>query len=151
MTWTLHLPIDLKSKNGAELAKGARARAGIYAAARNRYARALRFVAAKVGVAPLALFPAGAMESTPVPFRRVTIARLMGKRQRPFDDDGLIAGAACFRDAMQRDRFGKNGRYIPGAGLVWDDSAKWSEWRYLQRKSDDGRPGVLVVVEDVAR
>ena len=153
--WELHPPIDLKSKNRSELNRGGRARFGMYARERDGYARTLRTVALQARVAPLALFAPGHViasppAAAPVPFRRVTVVRLMGTRQRAFDDDGFIGGAAAFRDACQRERYHR-GRYVPGAGLVWDDSATWSEWHYEQRKSDDGRPGVLVVVEDVAR
>lgn len=153
--WTLHLPIDLQSKNRAEFAQGRRAIAGIYAAQRNRYAAALFLAARTAKVAPLARFCSDPFRSSPpetaaVPFRRVTVVRLMGARQRAFDDDGFIAGAACLRDACQRERYGRGGRYIPGAGLVWDDSAKWSEWSYAQRKSDDGKPGVLLIVSDAS-
>jgi hypothetical protein len=155
MMWTLHLPIDLKSKNRSELNRGARAMAGIYASQRNRYALALWNAATVAGITPLARFIGTYtgkpnMETTPVPFRAVTVVRLMGERQRPFDDDGFIAGCAAFRDACQRERHHR-GRYVRGAGLVWDDSAKWSSWHYEQRKSDDGKPGVEVRVEEVGQ
>lgn len=152
MTWTLHLPFDLKSKNRAEFAQGKRAVAGMYKRLRNAQTATLLMVAQSAGI-PLARFVGQyngdpKTEAARVPFRRVTIVRLWGKGCRAYDDDGFIAGCASLRDACQRERHHR-GKYMPGAGIVWDDSAKWSEWRYEQRKSEDGKPGALLIVEDV--
>lgn len=94
--------------------------------------------------------------------RRVTIVRLMGRGQRAFDDDNIAAACKGLRDAMQRPRtYGKRMKFggrtsglvvqvpIAGAGIVWDDSCRWSEWRYAQERAADGRPGVRVTVEDI--
>lgn len=37
---------------------------------------------------------------------------------------------------------------MKGAGLVWDDSARWSAFEYAQERSTDGRPGVRVTIID---
>ena len=150
--WEFTLPIDLKSKNRAELNRGPRAAAGIYKTLRNRHAWMLWTAAQEAGIEPLARFVGEYhgkpdIDTTPVPFRRVRIVRLMGKGQRPFDDDGFIAGCAALRDAMQRERHHR-GKYIRGAGIVWDDSARWAAFEYEQRKSPDGRPGVMIVITE---
>ena len=148
--WELFLPVDLSSKNRAELARGGRARFGAYKRIRDKYAWTVKAICRQrhPDMERAMLYPfSGATDAVSVPFRRVTIVRLMGKRQRPFDDDGLVSGAAVLRDACQRERY-HAGRFILGAGIVWDDSAKWSEWKYEQRKSDDGKPGVLMIVEE---
>lgn len=155
--WTFTLPIDLSSANlrivnGKDRVAGAK-----YRRARDHAADMCFWRAKQLGMA-LHLFPGAdlALDDSARTRRRVTIVRLMGKRQRAFDDDGMVAACKGLRDAMQRPRtYGKRvGAHvvqvpIAGAGIVWDDSAKWSEWRYAQERSADGRPGVRVEVENI--
>jgi hypothetical protein len=142
--WTLHLPIDLPSANrhgGAATNARHAANAAMYRRQRDGYVSALSMLARYTGV------PVNVER-----FRSVTITRLWGKGCRAWDDDNMVAACKGLRDAMQRSRTTtRKGaqRRIPGAGLVWDDSAKWSSWHYEQRKSDDGKPGVEVRVEEV--
>lgn len=153
--WCLHLPIDLPSANN-RLVNGrdpvSRAR---YKRARDGYAAAVRGEAQRLGIPIVA---SRAVWSTvdplslvytldALPFRVVRIVRLMGKRQRPFEDDDFIGGAKGFRDACQRDRI-QNGKLVAGAGLVWDDSPRHSEWTYAQERAPDERPGVRLEIAD---
>lgn len=149
MTWTLHLPIDLPSANrhgGAATNARHAANAAMYRRQRSQYVTALIVAATNAGIPRLPITDA-------VGRRRVTIVRLWGKGCRAWDSDNLVAACKGLRDAMQASREQWRGntlvRVTPGAGLVRDDSAKWSEWHYEQRKSDDGRPGVLLIVEEV--
>lgn len=139
MTWTLHLPIDLPSANrhGGAATNARHAATGAqYRRQRESYALALRYAAHAAGISP---------PTTP---RTVTIVRLWAKGCRAWDDDNMVAACKGLRDAMQSSRV-RGGKTILGAGIVVDDSAKWSAWRYAQRKSPDGRPGVEVTVEEI--
>lgn len=154
MKWTLHLPIDLPSAN-AHIVNGRDRRVGaIYAKLRNGWAAALKMEALAQGV-PLATSRAiweGGLRLEPVTvvgFRTVEIVRLMSAKQREMDDDGLSGGAKGFRDAMQAERVHR-GKLVPGAGIVRDDSKRWSRWIYAQERATDGRPGVRVTITEGA-
>lgn len=141
MTWTFSLPIDLPSAN-AHVVNGKHAvTAAIYRTQRDRWAWWAE-VAARGQGCPLFT------ERSDPRRRRVTIVRLLGARQRDYDDDNLIAACKGLRDAMQRPRVSR-GRRIPGAAIVVDDSARWSTWSYAQERAADGRPGVRVTIEDI--
>lgn len=153
MNWTFTLPIDLPSKNGVPSNRHARARL------RNGWAHRLENAAREVGI-PLASKQPAPRGVDPVcvrvPRRHVTIIRMMAAKQRPYDTgDGLQGGASLFRDAMQVTRYRwRKGvampiGVVPGAGIVWDDSAAWSEWAYEQRRAPDGKAFVVVEVRDV--
>jgi hypothetical protein len=167
--WTMRLPIDLPSANrhgGAATNARHAANAAQYRRQRATYVTELIAAASQVGLSryPHTIYPnvaamcpsghvaeqAEAMALLGV--RHVTLTRLWGKGCRAWDSDNLVAACKGLRDAMQVARFRhvkRGGHVIPGAGLVWDDSAKWSAWHYEQRKSDDGKPGVEVRVEEV--
>ena len=152
MRWTLTLPIDLPSKNGVPRNRHA------YKRQRDRYAATVRAVAIAAGM-PLAIrepHEKGKGPPSNVPRRAVTITRLWGAGQRAYDaGDGLEGGAVMLRDAMQatRYRWRKTVAWpvglVPGAGIVWDDSPKWSMWSYSQRKAEDGKARVVVEVRDI--
>lgn len=144
MTWSFVLPIDLPSAN-AHVVNGRHAvSAAIYRAQRDKWAWWSGVAARGQGVPLLKIGPGFA---SPVR-RRVTITRLLRVRQRDYDDDNLVAACKALRDAMQHPR-NVRGKYIPGAAIVIDDSAKWSEWRYAQERAPDGRPAVRVEIEDI--
>jgi hypothetical protein len=81
--------------------------------------------------------------------RLVTITRLMGKGQRPFDYDNLVAGAKPVVDAMKPPA-NRRGRRTDGASLIVDDGPAYVRVTYEQERSADGRPGTLITVEDVS-
>lgn len=161
MTWTLHLPIDLPSANrhgGASTNARHAANAAQYRRQRQSYVNALVSMSAQVGMPCYRRVfysragEAGIIEAERPPVRAIRIVRLWGKGCRAWDDDNMVAACKGIRDACQVARYryvARGGHVIPGAGLVWDDSAKWSAWTYEQRKSEDGQPGVLLIVEDV--
>ncbi len=161
MTWTFTLPFDLKSKNRTAQSSAAQGR--IYKARRDEFAHALKVYADAAGIPRYReVVPIGGNDAAraawPWPFRTITITRLMGKGQRPFDS--LAGGCAeALRDACQRAYMKRNVTtvrgvkrdrvaLIAGAGLVWDDSAKWSAWHYAQEKAPDGKPGVRVTIAE---
>lgn len=152
MTWTLHLPIDLPSANrngGAATNARHAANAAMYRRQRAQYVSALAAAMREAGIGSVNLL----IDAFDCPRRRVTVVRLWGKGCRAWDDDNLVAACKGLRDACQRARTVTRMGIpviVPGAGLVWDDSAKWSEWSYAQRKSDDGKPGVLLIVSDAS-
>lgn len=149
--WVLAVPIDLPSKNG--IPRHVHARKDL----RNRWASMLSAAARQVGI-PLATRAPhlrGEGPAPSVPFRAVTITRLMGNGQRRYDDhDGMEGGAVMLRDAMQATRYRwRKGvampiGVVPGAGIVWDDSAKWSAWTYAQERASDGVARVRIEVSE---
>ena len=148
MTWTLHLPIDLPSANrhgGAATNARHAANAAMYRRQRATWALLISRAMLAAGIPPVAVAPCR---------RAVTITRLWAKGCREWDDDNMSAACKGLRDAMQAARTTtRKGqvRAIPGAWLVVDDSKKWSRWAYEQRKSDDGRAGVLITITDEPR
>lgn len=151
--WSFTLPIDLPSKNGVPRNRHA------YKRWRDGLASSLAAAARQLGI-PCAVNPphqrGAASTATMVPRRMVTITRLIAKGGKRYDErDGLEGGAVALRDAMQKTRYRwkKGVEYpigtVPGAGIVWDDSAKWSDWAYAQERSADGKAGVRIEVEDI--
>jgi hypothetical protein len=142
--WILVVPVNLPSANDRLVNGRDRVSRAVYQRTRNGWAYAIKAIAMIAGV------PLFRDDESEARVRHITITRLWGKGCRAFDDDDLTGGAKGFRDACQRPmvkpRKGKVPTLVPGAGLVWDDSARWSSWSYGQRKSDDGRPGVEVIV-----
>lgn len=166
MRWTFALPIDLSSANLRIVNGSNPALSAMYRRARNQAVTMLRAKCDELAIDEHT--GDGTMGEAFRQRRRVTITRLMGKSpkgrwQRAFDEDNMAAACKGLRDAMQRPRtYGKriggpkSSPYsrvvqvpIAGAGIVYDDSAKWSEWRYAQERSADGKPGVRVDVEDI--
>ncbi len=152
MTWTFTLPIDLSSANLRIVNGKDRVAAAKYRRARDGAAGMCYWRAKQSGM-PMIERDHGTVG---LGRRRVTITRLIGARQRAFDDDGMVATCKGLRDAMQRPRtYGKRiGEHvvqvpIAGAGIVWDDSAKWSTWVYRQERAVDGRAGVRIEVSDI--
>lgn len=151
--WVLDVPIDLPSKNA--IPRNPHARRDL----RNRWAATLATLARQAGI-PLGSKPPhlrGEATAPNVPRRSVAIVRLMGRGQRPYDlGDGMQGGAAMLRDAMQVTRYRwKRGvpmpiGVVPGAGIVWDDSARWSVWTYAQERAPDGKPGVRIEITETA-
>lgn len=146
--WSLLVPVKLPSAND-RLCNGRDATSrAIYKRTRDGWAAAIRGVALVAGV------PLFRDDDGEARFRHVTLVRLWGKGCRAFEEDDFVGGAKGFRDACQRARVtpGRRGvpRLVPGAGLVWDDSPRWSRWSYGQERSPDGQPGVLVVVSEGA-
>lgn len=156
MTWTLHLSIDLPSANrhgGAATNARHAANAAQYRRQRGLWVSMLKAEARFVGVSTVIDRPLP-LAGLDIPPRAVTITRLWAKGCRAWDDDNMVAACKGLRDAMQRERVsvrkGKVPKLIGGAGIVWDDSAKWSAWSYAQERSPDGRPGVRVTIVDGA-
>ena len=159
--WTFTLPIDLPSANARIV--NSRATGGQYRRARNRYAFALVVRATQLDVPryPHAVYPAqentAALQVPAVlrpPFRHVHLVRLWAARGRAWDSDNLPTAFKAFRDAFQAARVkvvkGRVPALVAGAGLVWDDSARWSRWTYGQERSADGRAAVRVTITDEA-
>lgn len=71
--------------------------------------------------------------------RRVTLTRVYGPRKRDLDRDNLAGGMKCIVDALVRER------------LLVDDTGKWAEIHYAQRKAGKGAPsGVHFEIEVLA-
>lgn len=142
--WSIDLPIALRSGNERVVNGRHKATGAIYRRARDKAARDLRIVAMGVG-APTRL----ALYDSP-PRREVLFTRLMGKGQRSWDCDNVIAALKGIRDAMQATVKGLNGSTLPGAGLIVDDSARWAEFpKPLQERSVDGSPGLRIRIRDL--
>lgn len=143
--WVFTLPIDLRSKNRVANARDHRLSGAIKKRLRDKWTEWARFAAMAAGV-PLFRGVGGPGYVR----RRVTIVRLMGRRQHAFDrNDGMEGGdAATLRDAMQIAIRG-GGHTLVGVGIVVKDTEEWSEWVYRQERSPDGRPGVRIEVENI--
>jgi hypothetical protein len=150
--WSFELPIDMPSKNG--IPRHPHARKDL----RNRWAAMLRVAARGSGMPLGERGPhlRGVGPPPNVPRRAVVIVRLMGKGQRAYDQhDGLEGGAVMLRDAMQVTRYRwRKGvampvGLVPGAGIVWDDSAAWSSWTYAQERAPDGVARTRIEVTDI--
>ena len=147
--WVLAVPIVIASANdhvvnGSDVVARAR-----YKARRNAAAHAIRMVARVAGLPLLDTIPytdrvGGAVHC---PFRSVHVVRLMTTRMRERDDDNLIAACKAMRDACQLPRLWR-GKWIPGAAIVVDDSAKWSAWTYAQERAADGVAAVRIEVSE---
>lgn len=159
-SWSFTLPIDLSSANLRIVNGRHAATAAMYRKRRDTWVSWMIMEARHVGLPFVGDAGRGDIGLMYVVLgdghvaqwrRRVTITRLMGKRQRAWDDDNLIAACKALRDGMQMPRppKGRQKRYRQGAAIVYDDSAKWSEWRYAQERSADGKPGVRIDVEDI--
>ena len=81
--------------------------------------------------------------------RLVTITRLMGKGQREYDYDNLVAGSKAVVDAM-KPTSSRCGRQTLGASLIVDDDPASVLVTYLQEKADNGQPATLITIEDVS-
>lgn len=80
--------------------------------------------------------------------RLVTICRLMGKGQREYDYDNLVAGAKAVVDAMKPSA-SRRGRQVLGASLIVNDDPAHVVVTYLQERAATGQPGTLITIEDV--
>lgn len=67
--------------------------------------------------------------------RRVTITRLYGKGRRPYDRVNFAGGCKPLLDTLVN------------LGLLYDDSALWTEDHYLQVRSPDGVDRVHILIE----
>ena len=143
--WRFVVPIALASANDHVVNGRHAVAAAMYRKRRDQWAWWLRAASMAAGVPRV--------ESV-VSFRRVTITRLWGKGQRAWDDDNLVAACKALRDAMQatRYRWRKGVSWpigvVPGAGIVWDDSAAWSTWTYAQERAADGKAAVRIEVSE---
>ena len=166
MTWTFTLPLDLPSANrhgGAATNARHAANAAQYRRQRSTWVSMLTAAARMAGLPTITVkvsrdYTLGTMTVDTlanVSRRTVEIVRLWGKGCRAWDDDNMVAACKGLRDAMQRERMtvrkGKVPTLVPGAGLVWDDSATWSRWSYGQERAADGRPGVRVTVSEASQ
>ena len=61
----------------------------------------------------------------------ITITRILGPRQRPFDHDNLVGGCKGLVDAMK-------------GIIIKDDTAEYVEVKYLQKKGERG--GTIIKV-----
>lgn len=139
MRWSFTAPIALASTNAIIRATRAgmdpRRAGGMYRSARNKLAFTVRMAARAVPV------PQATRR------RHVTITRLIGKGQRQWDDDAMALACKALRDAMQLDGM-RGGRYVPGAGLIVDDSPTWATFAYAQERAADGQPGVRIEITE---
>ena len=90
MKWALNLSLQLPSANDRMVNGRDRVSRAIYAKHRDDWAHVLTVLARSAGIPPA------------TSKRKVTFIRLMGKRQRAFDDDDLIGGCNLVRDAMRK-------------------------------------------------
>lgn len=67
--------------------------------------------------------------------RIVTITRLMGKRQRELDEDGLYSALKPCLDAMR------------DAGWIYNDSPRWVHYTALQERAEDRVAAIRVEIE----
>lgn len=81
---------------------------------------------------------------------KMSITRLMGKRQREFDDENIASGVKLIRDVMRKRKKAGKG-WAGGLGIIEDDSRKHCELTVDQRRNDiegyEGRECTLIVVE----
>jgi hypothetical protein len=142
--WYLTFEEQLPSANDRLVNGRDRKSRAIYARKRDDWAALLTLAAKMAGI------PAATGK------RRVTFVRIMGKRQRAFDDDDLSGGCKLVRDAMKRPhkwtkKIGKVSvpMLTAGASLIVDDGAKWIDAVYMQERAADGKPGTRIEIEDV--
>jgi hypothetical protein len=124
MSWTRYVAIDWPSQNS------------LYGSANHRATRA-RIKRLRDGAE--ASFRHGFSECPPATGkRRVTWERILGPRQREFDEPNLIGGLKPLLDGMVR------------AGLLVDDSPRWYEgvYRQVTGNRQDG-PAIRVTIEEV--
>lgn len=148
--WTFTLAVDLPSANRHVINGKHAATAARYRQLRDRLAAAIRIEMVQLGIPSCNRAGEAPDRPADAPFRQVVLVRLWAKGCRAWDDDNWVAAAKLLRDACQRERIVRRGgllpRLVPGAGLVWDDSARWSSWSYAQERSHDGKPRVKVTV-----
>lgn len=130
--WTLHIPKALHSANDRVINRSSR-----NAAARQAFAAMGRRYRAERDTWVLLI--RNAMQMAKVPparmRRMVRITRLFAGREREWDYGNLVGGAKPAIDAMVI------------AGLLVDDSPKWSDQAYHQERGAES--GVRLVVTDI--
>ena len=128
MTWTLKVPLEMVSANRYLVNGGGRLAAIVsgakYRKERDKWTRALMALARNEGV------PKATAK------RRITLTRIIGKRQRQFDYSNLVGGAKYVLDACK------------AAGLLVDDAPRWCDDKYEQRKRVGKEFGTIITVED---
>jgi hypothetical protein len=137
--WSFTIPRAVPSANDRLCNGRDRVSRAMYARARDSWANDLAVMMRVHGI-PAATAP-----------RRVTITRLWGKRQRLWDDDNLSGGAKLVRDAMRASHaYKRKGatRWVVGAGLIVDDSARWVTVDYVQVRAPDGVAATRIDVSD---
>jgi hypothetical protein len=136
MAWRFLVPRSIPSAN-AHIVNGNHAgTAHKYRTFRNVWANDLRVCKQSLGI-PNATGK-----------RLITITRLMGKGQREYDYDNLVAGSKPVLDAMKPSA-SRRGRQMLGAFLIVDDGPNDVQVTYLQERAANGQPGTLITVEDV--
>lgn len=146
--WSIDLPIALYSGN-RRIVNGPGVTGAIYRRARDKALADLRALMRAPGAPPhVASMAAYGSRS---PRREVAFTRIMGRGEREWDSDNVVAGLKYVRDALQAFLKAKNGcPPIAGAGIIVDDSHVWAEFpRPEQVRSTDGRPGLRIVVRDL--
>lgn len=146
----LEVPIPLSSGNDHVVNGRDRVVGSIYRRRRDTWAGAVRTVARSAGVALLDARPfvdEHGRVIAPRPRRKVTIVRMIGKGQREWDGDNMVAACKALRDACQVPRNFRK-RWVAGAAIVVDDSPKWSEWSYRQERATNGVASVRLEIEE---
>lgn len=134
--WTFTVPRSIPSANAHMVNGNARASAARYRAFRDRWTADLSSLRVANRIPPA------------VRHRTVTVTRLMGKGQREFDYDNLVAGAKAVIDAMKPAHM-RRGCLVAGASLLVDDSPRWVTVTYLQERAADGRAATRITIEDI--
>lgn len=138
--WTLDVPVPMIGHNKGIGNKGTRWQRVQYAKHRDSIITAL-----------CALRPRDAWPAQKP--RHVTITRLMGKRQRAYDEDNLRAACKAYLDAMKPPRAGhySNSILVParqGAFLLVDDSPRWLTLSVAQERAKES--GVRITIKEAA-
>ncbi len=145
MTWTFTIPRPVPSRNERLSNRGSDAEKGRYRRLRDGWATDLIAMKAKLRIPP-AIGP-----------RRVTITRLMAKREKSRDVDGN--DVKIILDALKRETVihEKNGHgvsipvgYVAGAGLIHDDSRRWCVLApIVEERAADGIAACRIEIEDI--
>ena len=133
MTWTLYIPLKPPNLNDHAVNKaGGRSRAvrqafgaqaAIYRRARDTWMLLIKNAAQLAGCPPATRK------------RRIVYIRIMGPRERSWDEDNLIGGGKMVFDALSR------------AGVLVDDKRTMCEREYLEERGPES--GLRVEVTDL--
>ena len=134
--WTFTIPRAIPSANAHIVNGNHRATAGKYRRFRNVWAQDFRTAALSLRI------PAATAK------RHVTITRLIGKGQREYDYDNLVAGSKAVVDAM-KPPVRRRGVPVMGASLIVDDGPAHVLVTYLQERAVDGVAATRIVIEEV--
>lgn len=124
--WEFAIGLEVESLNAHRVNAGARWQQAVYRRKRDAWHWAFKVARINHGIT----------HARPGSKRRVHFVRVMGPKQRAFDDDNLRGGCKMVLDAMVLE------------GLVHDDRPEFVEVSYDQQRG--ARPGLIVTIEELA-